>query len=55
MKNSLYSDYERLFKDLESYNRVTVDDLKKVAKKYLSPAQSTVVILKPKKHGGKKS
>lgn len=51
--NEIYfGDYERLFKDLEKYEQVTADQIKQVAKKYLNPYQSTLVILKPRKDGG---
>lgn len=47
--NEIYfGDYERLFKDLEKYEQVTADQIMQVAKKYLNPYQSTLVILKPK-------
>ena len=55
MNEIVFGDYERLFKDLDRYNRVTADQIKKAAKKYLNPYQSTIVILRPKKQGGKKS
>lgn len=44
----LYGDYEHLFTDLERYNKVTPDELKKVASKYLSPAKNTIIVLTPK-------
>ncbi len=46
-----YGDYERLFKDLEQYEKVTADQIMQAAKKYLNPYQSTLVILKPKSGG----
>lgn len=51
--NEIYfNDYERLFKDLEQYEKVTAEQVMNAAKKYLNPYQSTLVILKPKKGGG---
>ena len=43
----LYGDYEQLFKDLDRYNRVTADQIKKAAHKYLAPEKSSLVVLKP--------
>ncbi|MES2965375.1 MAG: pitrilysin family protein [Bdellovibrionota bacterium] len=47
----LYDDYEQLFKDLDRYNKVTADQIKKAATKYLAPERSTLVVLRPT--GGK--
>ena len=44
----LFGDYERLFKDLDHYNQVTVGEVKKVASKYLAANKYTLAILKPK-------
>jgi zinc protease len=43
----LYGDYENLFKDLDRYNRVTAEQIRKVAFKYLAPEKSTIAVLKP--------
>lgn len=40
--------YETLFTDLEKYNAVTPDDIKKVADKYTQQAQRSIVTLEPK-------
>jgi zinc protease len=45
----LYGDYEVLFKDLDRYNKVTPDEIRKVAEKYLAPEKSSLVVLRPKK------
>lgn len=49
----LYDDYEQLFKDLDRYNKVTAEQIKKAAFKYLAPERSTLVVLKPG-HGSRK-
>lgn len=49
----LFGDYERLFTDLDHYHKVTPDQIKKAAAKYLSPEKSTFVLLKPKRKGGR--
>jgi zinc protease len=43
----IFGDYEQLFKDLDRYNKVTVEQIRDVAKKYLAPEQSSLVVLKP--------
>lgn len=45
----LTGSYENLFTDIEKYNRVTVEDVQRVAKKYFQTSQKTVVQLQPKK------
>jgi zinc protease len=45
----LFGDYTRLFSDLDRYNRVTAEQIRSAAKKYLSPEKSIVAILKPGK------
>lgn len=45
----LYSDYNLLFKELEKYKAVTVEDVQKVAKKYLSGPKRSIVQILPKK------
>lgn len=47
----LYGDYKRIFTDLQKYQEVTVDDLRRVAKLYLQPNQRNIVIVHPKKSG----
>lgn len=44
-----YGDYEQLFKDLDRYNKVTADQVKKAAQKYLGPEKSSLIVLKRKK------
>jgi predicted Zn-dependent peptidase len=46
-----YGDYSRIFSDLKRYQEVTTDDIKRVAKLYLQPAQRNIVIVHPKKEG----
>ena len=48
MNETLYGDYDQLFKDLDQYSKVTADQIRKAANKYLAPERSSVVILKPK-------
>ncbi len=45
----LYGDYEVLFKDLDRYNKITPQQIRKAAAQYLSPERSTLVVLQPKK------
>ena len=47
LNETLYGDYSMLFKDLERYNRVTKEQIKAVAQKYLAPERATLVVLKP--------
>jgi zinc protease len=44
----LTGSYENLYLDLEKYNKVTVEDIQRVAKKMLNDQQRAVVILEPK-------
>lgn len=44
----MFGDYTRLFTDLERYMKVTPKDIQAVAKKYLSPEKSNLVVLRPK-------
>lgn len=44
----MFGDYKRLFNDLQQYQKVTVEDLKAVAEKYLQPQQRSVITLLPK-------
>ena len=44
----LFGDYTRVFTDLERYMKVTPEMIQKVAKKYLSPERSTLVVVRPK-------
>jgi zinc protease len=53
MNEILYGNYEELFKDLDRYNRVTAQQIKAVAQKYLAPEKSTLVVLRPAKKGAK--
>ncbi|MEK9139203.1 MAG: insulinase family protein, partial [Bacteroidota bacterium] len=45
----VYGDYKKSFKVLDEYAKVTVDDIKRVAAKYLSERNRTVVTLVPEK------
>lgn len=49
LNETLYGDYEMLFKDLDHYNRVTKEQIRKVAIKYLGPERATLVALKPER------
>ena len=51
LNETLYGDYTMLFKDLESYNRVTKEQVRAVAAKYLAPERATLVVLKPEAGG----
>lgn len=51
MHEILFSDYQRLFSDLKEYNKVTVDDIQRVARTYLQPIKRNIVIVKPRKEG----
>ena len=43
----MFGDYERLFHDLERYQKVTADDMRKAAAKYLVTNKSNLVVLRP--------
>ncbi len=45
----LTGSYETLFKDLERYQAVTVDDIKRVFEKYTQQTQRSIISLEPKK------
>lgn len=45
----LFGDYNQLFKDLEAYDKVTVDDIHRVANLYLNQTQRSIVELSPGK------
>ena len=47
LNETLYGDYEQLFKDLDRYNRVTAEQIRAVALKYLAPEKSTLVVIRP--------
>ncbi|MCM2282055.1 MAG: insulinase family protein [Bdellovibrionaceae bacterium] len=49
----LFGDYARVFTDLEHYNRVTPEQIRKAAVKYLSPEKSILAVLRPQ--AGKKN
>jgi zinc protease len=40
-------EYEIMFKELERYQKVTPEQIRKVAAKYLNPQNSTLIVLKP--------
>lgn len=44
----LFGDYRRVFTDLDRYFQVTPEMIQKVAKTYLSPERSTLVVVRPK-------
>jgi predicted Zn-dependent peptidase len=44
----LFGDYNRVFTDLEKYMQVTPEQIRQVAKKYLSPERSNLVVVRPK-------
>jgi zinc protease len=43
-----FEDYTQLFKDLDKYSAVTVNQIKAVAEKYLKPEQRSVIRVNPK-------
>lgn len=43
----LFGDYTRLFTDLDRYTRVTAEQIKGVASKYLAPERSILTVLRP--------
>lgn len=45
----LTGSYENLFVDIEKYNKVTAEDVQRVANKYFQTSQKTVIELQPKK------
>lgn len=44
----LFGDYTQLFKDLDRYNQVTVNQIKDVAEKYLRPEKRSIIYVRPK-------
>ncbi len=48
----LFGDYTRLFSDIDRYNRVTAEQIRAAAKKYLAPDRSIVAMLRPSKGKG---
>jgi zinc protease len=51
LNETLYGDYSMLFKDLDSYSKVTKEQVRAVASKYLGPERATLVVLKPEGGG----
>ncbi len=49
LNETIYGDYEMLFKDLDRYNAITAKQVRDVAAKYLAPEKMTLVVLKPGK------
>jgi len=49
LNETLFSDYERLFTDLDHYNKITAEQIRQAANKYLGAEKSTVVYLRPRK------
>lgn len=47
LNETLFSDYKEIFKDLDKYSQVTVEDIRTVAKKYLKVNQANVVLVEP--------
>lgn len=45
----LFNSYEKLFTDLELYQKVTAQDIQRVARKYLTPDREVIGLLNPKK------
>lgn len=52
INETLNGDYEQLFRDLDRYNQVTAERIRKAAFEYLSPDRLTLVVLRPKRNGG---
>ncbi len=48
LNETLFGDYTVFFKDLDRYNQVTVEDIQRVAKKYLIPQKASYILLNPK-------
>lgn len=44
----LFGDYSRVFSDLDRYMKVTPEQIRNAAKKYLSPERSSLVVVRPK-------
>lgn len=44
----LFGDYSRVFSDIEKYLKVTPTQIRNVARKYLSPERSNLVVVRPK-------
>lgn len=51
---AVYGDYTKVFTDLKKYQAVTIQDVQRVAKKYLAPEKRNIVIVMPRKSGGSK-
>jgi zinc protease len=44
--------YDNLFKDMEKYQAVTADDIKRVSEKYTNQTQRSIIVLEPKEKKG---
>ena len=48
LNETLFRDYSVIFREIDRYNKVTPEQIRAVAKKYLSPEGASLVALKPK-------
>ncbi|MGE0526754.1 MAG: M16 family metallopeptidase [Bdellovibrionales bacterium] len=48
----LLGDYRRVFSDLKEYQKVTPEDIRRVARTYLQSRQRNIVIVNPRRPGG---
>jgi zinc protease len=51
----LFGDYTKIFSDLKEYQKITPADIRRVASTYLQPKSRNIIVVSPKKAGGKKS
>jgi len=50
---TLFGDYSKIFSDLKNYQKVTTQDLQRVAKSYLQPEKRNIVIVQPRQSKGR--